>query len=423
VLRSEDADAFHYVSRSPAASKTEANTANIEITFVNESSSDPWPQQAKDAVGYAASIWAGIVMSQTAIRVRAEWSNMGDCGGSQFPLASAGPQFIFQDFPNAPKKDTWYPDALADALARSDQRPGEFDIVSNFNRSCGPSGSKKWHLGLDGRPPSGTIDLVSVALHEFAHGLGIFGSAAVDDGQSSNGDECNGTDGVGCIGGGRTNDPYSYDRFVEDGNGTPLLALSNPSAVLGTALEGGRAGGIFFAGPELLAAGFDRARLYAPSTFRSGASYAHVDENTYNNTSEALMTPFLGRAEAIHVPGMLACGILADVGWTIGGDCARVAISTDETLPVANGVTIQGPYPNPLMSETTIEISVPSDQQVRAELSDVMGRRVIMIHHGVLAAGRVHRFRISSDGIAPGMYIASITGAFGSESRRLLVVK
>lgn len=423
VLKSEDVDAFSYMPRNPDSARLQKTSASILVSFVNQLSSDPWPQQAKDAVNYAASIWAGIVSSQIAIRLEATWTDLGSCSGGQFSLASAGPQYIYRNFRNAPKPNTWYPDALADALRAVDNNPGKADIVAKFNRSCGPSGSAKWYLGLDGKPPSGTIDMVSVALHEFAHGLGIFGSADVDDGQSSNGNECNGTDGVGCIGTGSPNEPLPYDRFTEDGNGVPLLSLSNPSATLGTALVGGRAGGIYFSGPKLTAAGFDRARLYAPSTFNLGASYAHVDENTYNRTPEALMTPFLAPAESIHVPGMLACGILADAGWTISGECSQIATATQPPETVPETYTIAGPYPNPLVDEATIVVSVPVDQQVKIDVFDTLGRLVLNVFNDVLTADRRHLIRINASEFSPGAYIIAFRGEFGSTSRSIIVAK
>ena len=423
VLKSEDSDAFNYVRRAPETAVIGKTSANIPITFVNQTASDAWPDNAKDALNYAAAIWAGIVNSQIAIRIEATWTNLGDCDGSSVALASAGPQFIWRNFRNAPKQDTWYSDAVADALSGTDLGTGKIDIVSKFNRSCGPSGSSRWYLGIDGRPPSGTIDLASVALHEFAHGLGMFGSADVDNGQSADGNECNGTDGVGCIGTGSPGDPMAYDRFTEDGSGLPLLALSNPSEVLGEALEGQRAGGVFFSGSQLAVAGFARARLYAPSTFNAGASYAHLDENTFNRTPEALMTPFLARAEAIHVPGTLVCGILADVGWTIGGDCSQTATTAQIAEALPEAVSVAGPYPNPFSDEATLVVSVPVDQDIKIELFDTLGRRFRRLYSGRLSAGGLYNVELDASELPPGVYIVLVNGLSTTVTRTLVVTR
>jgi hypothetical protein len=86
----------------------------------------------------------------------------------------------------------------------------------------------------------------------------------------------------------------------------------NPSPALKTQLTGNL---LYFNGPVVnsyLSAG--RAKIYAPSTFEVGSSIAHLDEETYK-TSDALMTPFISRGEAIHNPGMLVRSMLGDMGW------------------------------------------------------------------------------------------------------------
>jgi len=58
-----------------------------------------------------------------------------------------------------------------------------------------------------------------------------------------------------------------------------------------------------------------RAKLYVPSTWDSGSSVSHLDESTATLQVDALMTPFIDKAEAIHDPGKLTFSILGDLGW------------------------------------------------------------------------------------------------------------
>ena len=69
---------------------------------------------------------------------------------------------------------TWYPVALANALAGSDIDPGGDDIDATFNSSIGTTCPfpSVWYYGLDGNAGS-NIDFVSVLLHELGHGLGF----------------------------------------------------------------------------------------------------------------------------------------------------------------------------------------------------------------------------------------------------------
>jgi hypothetical protein len=99
------------------------------------------------------------------------------CTATSAVLGSASADEIWSDFPNAPRAGTWYPSALASKLAGQDMAsPGEPHIVAHFNsllgleQDCLPGSG--FYLGLDDNFGE-QIDLVTVLLHEFAHGLGF----------------------------------------------------------------------------------------------------------------------------------------------------------------------------------------------------------------------------------------------------------
>ena len=86
-------------------------------------------------------------------------------------------QEIYSDFNNAPRALTWYPSALASKLAGFDVSLGQSPhIIARFNSrlglfaDCLPGSG--FYLGLD-RRFGAEIDLVTVLLHELAHGLGF----------------------------------------------------------------------------------------------------------------------------------------------------------------------------------------------------------------------------------------------------------
>jgi hypothetical protein len=199
--------------------------------------------------------------------------------------------------------------ALANALAGNDLNGTDPEIVALF------SSTFDWYYGTDGNTPSNKVDFATVVVHELGHGLGFVGSMNYDDGVGSA--ECNGFAGQGCWGYG-TGYPFIYDRFTEDANGTPLLDYANFSTALGDALRGQAGGGVDFDGPNANGANVDNGRapvaLYAPSTWRPGSSYAHLDE-IFNGTPNALMTYSLGNGESVHHPGPVTLGIFEDMGW------------------------------------------------------------------------------------------------------------
>lgn len=133
-------------------------------------------QQRLIAFEHAAAIWGATLSSTVPIRMAASFVPL-TCTATTATLGSAGANDIYADFPNAPRAATWYPAALASKLAGSDQSAPEAPhIVARFNSrlglfdDCMPKDG--FYLGIDGQP-GGRIDLVTVLLHEMAHGLGF----------------------------------------------------------------------------------------------------------------------------------------------------------------------------------------------------------------------------------------------------------
>src|SRR5207249_9964525 len=101
-------------------------------------------------------------------------------GGREAVLRAAGPIQIITAVPRATFTQTFNTVAIANKLTGADLAPGApgtdaDDIITVFstavdNPDClGPRG---WYYGLDDKHGA-DLDLVTVLLHEFAHGLGF----------------------------------------------------------------------------------------------------------------------------------------------------------------------------------------------------------------------------------------------------------
>jgi hypothetical protein len=118
-------------------------------------------QQRLIAFEHAAKLWSARLDSNVPVRIRAQFVSL-----APGVLGSAGPLGVNRDFPNAPLPGTWYHSALANKLAGVDLIPGVDDIGASFSTNF------TLYLGLDTN--HGTQNnLVTILLHEFAHGLGF----------------------------------------------------------------------------------------------------------------------------------------------------------------------------------------------------------------------------------------------------------
>jgi hypothetical protein len=140
--------------------------------------------QRLNAFQYAADAIGAYLESDVTILIDAQFSGLS-CTTSSGVLGSAGSRSVFRDFSNAPLSNTFYPGALANALAGSDLDASRSDIVASFNGNVGSTGCLErlsWYYGFDNNEPSGSLDFVAVLTHELVHGLGFSSFASVTTG-------------------------------------------------------------------------------------------------------------------------------------------------------------------------------------------------------------------------------------------------
>ncbi len=314
VLRDKGIDEQAFIPpRSAGSIIPMEQVSTFDVTYIGFSS------EAQMAFQAAVDVMSQLMVSPVVIRVQANWEPLGEN-----VLGSARANFIRRGFAGSPDPGVWYVDALADALRGFDLGGGGFDIIATFNSDYG-----SWYFGTDGNTPSLEIDFMSVVLHELCHGLGFIGSAEVDSGLGSWG-----VDGF----------PAAYDLYTEDSAGTNLTntqTYPNPSSALADLLE---SNALYWGGPLAVAANNgSRPRLYAPSSWESGSSYSHLNENSYPSGSpNSLMTPFIARREAIHDPGPITLCLFEDTAWTTTQDCGDGDQTIYWVATAANAAGSQG---------------------------------------------------------------------------------
>ena len=243
------------------------------------------PDVAKASIQRAIDIWSENFSSKVPVNVDVAWTK----APNSTILASASAKNIFSNFNGAPDKTLYYPSALANALAGVDLDVGEPELEINVTTG------DFWYYGLDGKCPSNKYDLVSVILHEMAHGLGFMSGTYYDPATRV----------------GRFLQPTAFDAYVQLPDGRRLVDLPSPSLEIGAALTST----LLWSGANALKANNGvKPLLFTPSVYEQGSSTSHLDEKTFSNSFEnSVMTPNLSAGEVFHLPGTLLLAIFEDL--------------------------------------------------------------------------------------------------------------
>ena len=276
---------------------------NTPVAPVGGNNGTTLGQQRLNAFQFAANIWGATLNSGPTINIRASWEALG-CTSTTATLGSAAPTTARQNFPNAQFINTWYPVALANALSGTDGSVNP-EIRARFNVNLGNTGcldGRHWYYGFDNNHGS-NVDLVTVLLHEFAHGLGFTTFTDEETGELAQGF------------------PSVFDKFLRDDSTGKVWSDMTTAERAASSINSGN---LVWAGPQvvasvpgLLVAGADssnRVLMYAPNPFEGGSSVSHYDRSASPNL---LMEPNISSNLTHNVapPSDLTLPLLRDMGW------------------------------------------------------------------------------------------------------------
>ena len=219
-------------------------------------------QQRLIAFQAAANIWGATLVSSPTITIRGTWEPLA-CTATSGTLGAAGNSGSIWRFPSGTPNvvpDVWYGNALVNALTNTDRNGATHEINATFNVNLGTPGcleTRHWYYGLDNNHGDTGTDLVSVLLHEFAHGLGFQSFTNRTNGFQA-GSDAQGQGGF----------PSIYDRYLFDNTlGKSWPQMTNAERV-SSAIN---TGNLVWVGPQVLAdvpnvlSGTPRLRINSPA--------------------------------------------------------------------------------------------------------------------------------------------------------------
>lgn len=89
----------------------------------------------------------------------------------------------------------------------------------------------------------------------------------------------------------------------------------------------------------------------------------------------------------------------------------------------AKPLTISSPSPNPAFAQAELRITLPSAQHVRADLYDVLGRRVAVLEDRRIASGSEESVKVDAASLPAGLYVIHLRGETFRATRTLLVAR
>jgi hypothetical protein len=146
-----------------------------------------------------ARIWGSLIPSNVTIKVDSSFQPL-TCSATSAVLGQTSATSSVSDFANAPRAHTWYARAEADKLSGTELDPATSAMNATFNSQLGQTGCLDgtfFYLGLD-NAAGNDVNLQTVVLHEFAHGLGFYSKVSSTTGSFPQGM------------------PGAYDRFLFD---------------------------------------------------------------------------------------------------------------------------------------------------------------------------------------------------------------
>jgi hypothetical protein len=264
-------------------------TPRITFTFVYGSGSQFWSSAARAELSATAVYLSSYFVPQHDVdltyKVTGEYSLMGGT------LASAGSDLTSDD-------PGFYPTVVQDKI-----------LTGTDSNGTAADGTITWNFGYAwgyNTVSGGQYDFQSTAMHELLH---TFGFISVVDSAGNN----------------TVPNWTTFDSFIANKNGTSVFNGDVFNTAYNSNLTGGDTG-LYFGGPNAVAAYGGPVPLYTPNPWESGSSMSHLDDDTFTGSLEKLMNAASDTGLGVRVLSAAEIGIMKDLGYTMASQSAGGAV-------------------------------------------------------------------------------------------------
>jgi hypothetical protein len=259
----------------------------FNVTFYNNGDSDDggvtvgtqdWTSDQMDAIAACIDVWDSKITNTPGRQMELHmfWSSLGGALGSASTpnLSIGGNTYSFVEY-------AWRQGNTYDSPSYSYDSRIKYD----------PSFS--WNFGADA-PDNTEFDFRSVITHELGHSVG-FGNRTYNSS----------TDLFGA------NGISAWESFLRDDAGNMPYKGTTGSPEDFNQFDNP----VWFVGSAAMAAnGGNQVPVYAPTTWASGSSLAHLDDSQFQ---DALMSYSIGKGQMAREPGSVEWGVMTDMGWSV----------------------------------------------------------------------------------------------------------
>lgn len=254
----------------------------LTFRFDYGAGSQYWSEPARIALQWAAEVLAASLVVGTPITV--DFSITAERAPDSDTLASAGSDLISDTagfFATVVQNKI-----LTGVDPNGSQADGEIDVNFGIDWAFGDS------VGAE------QYDFKSTALHELLHAFGFL--SYIDEPGYNLGRNWT-----------------EFDRYVVTADDVAVIGGNYRwKGAFNTNLTGGD-GGLYFAGPNAVAAYGGLVPVYVPDPWEPGSSGSHLDDFTFTGADALLMNALADVGPGVRVIGDVELGILMDIGYSV----------------------------------------------------------------------------------------------------------